>query len=190
MGICSIEGCGRKTYALGLCGKHYGRLRTTGTVDDGPFAQEPLEKRFWKKVDKRGEDECWEWIGAVSHSGYGVISFNGTNKGAHRVSYELCKGQIHEGMHVLHSCDNPKCVNPNHLRSGTPSENIQEAFDKGRKTATVSYGERNPRSKLTLEQVKFIKLNPQLGHKAIADMFGLSPNAIRGVRIGRTWRDA
>jgi len=190
MGICYVEGCGRDTYAFGLCSKHYQRLKATGTVEDGPFAQEPLEKRFWKKVDKREENDCWPWIGAISHSGDGVIGVNGRNKSAHRISYELCKGEIPEGMHVMHSCDNPKCVNPRHLRSGTASENIKDAFDKGRKQAPKLSGEQNPKSKLTLEQVRFIKSNPQLGHKAIADMFGLSPNAIRGVRIGRTWKDA
>jgi hypothetical protein len=88
---------------------------------------------------------------------------------------------------VLHSCDNRRCVNPAHLRQGTGSENIQEAFDKGRKVQPVAYGENNPKSKLTEEQVRFIKNNPDKGNTEIARLFGLSVNCIRGVRIGRTW---
>jgi hypothetical protein len=68
-------------------------------------------------------------------------------------------------------------------------QNTRDAVARGlRKKVNRQYGEENPKSKLTLEQVRFIRANPTLGHKAIADMFGLSPNCIRGVRIGRTWR--
>jgi hypothetical protein len=189
MGICSIDGCGRDVYALGLCAKHYKRRRITGTTDDGPYAQEPLEKRFWKKVQKAEPNECWEWQGAISKNGYGVIGHNGTNRGAHRVSYEIHNGAVPAGMNVLHSCDNRSCVNPNHLRSGTQSENIKEAVDKGRKFVPCASGEKNPKSKLTQEQANYIKSNPGMRHTEIAKMFCVSPNTVRGVRIGRTWKD-
>ncbi len=187
--FCCVKDCDREHYAKGLCEKHYQRLKNSGSIN-GRFAREPLEKRFWQKVEKASDDECWLWTGGVGSSGYGVIIDSGKNRSAHRISYEINVGPIPDGLFIMHKCDNRICVNPNHLRTGTQSENIQDAFDKGRKQAPKLSGEQNPKSKLTLEKVRFIKENPQLGHKAIADMFGLSPNAIRGVRIGRTWKDA
>lgn len=148
----------------------------------------PIEKRFWAKVNK--SDGCWIWTGAKSSKGYGFIGSGGSGGRmllAHRVSYEFANGEIPDGMMILHSCDNPSCVNPDHLRVGTCSDNIQEAFDKGRKIPPIFHGEENAKSKLTNDKVRFILSNPDLGHKEIADMFGLSPNCVRSVRIGRTW---
>ena len=171
---------------------HYKRIKYTGTLEEGNRARGSLETRFWKKVDKKSDNECWLWTGAKNQKGYGYIGA-GSRKGkmltAHRVSYQLANNDLLDYDYVLHSCDNPSCVNPNHLRKGTCSENIKEAFDKGRKTPPTFFGEDNPKSKLTIEKVKFIRANPQLGHKEIANMFGLSPNCIRGVRIGRTWKE-
>lgn len=153
----------------------------------------PVEQRFWPKVEIKSDSECWIWVGAKSSKGYGFIGAGGAGGKmvlAHRLSYQMFYGPIPNGAMILHECDNPSCVNPRHLRHGSGSENIKEAFDKGRKFNPVNFGEANPKSKITLEQAKFIKANPQLGHKQIADMFGVSPNCIRGVRIGRTWKEA
>jgi hypothetical protein len=189
---CYIDGCNGKIEAYGLCKKHYRRIKAHGTPDGGKYSRASLEVRFWRKVEKKSENECWTWLGSKTPKGYGsIIKDDGSKKkiGAHRASYIINKGEIPDGLYILHSCDNTSCVNPNHLRAGTQSENIKEAFDKDRKTQPILFGEENPKSKLTIEQVKFIKANPQLGHKHIADMFGLSPNCIRGVRIGRTWKE-
>lgn len=189
---CYIENCGGKVNAYGLCKKHYRRIKTHGTPNGGKYSRDTLENRFWRQVDKKSDNECWIWSGTKNKKGYGcIIKDDGSRKRhlAHRASYIINKGEIPDGLYVLHSCDNPSCVNPNHLRVGTQSENIKEAFDKGRKVQPILFGEKNPKSKLTIEQVKFIKANPQLGHKHIADMFCLSPNCIRGVRIGRTWKE-
>ena len=189
---CYIDGCDEKVDAYGLCKKHYRRIKQYGTPEGGKKARGSLDERFWKKVDKRSDNECWLWTGAKSSKGYGFIGAGGVGGkqlGAHRVSYQLANNDLTDADYVLHSCDNPSCVNPKHLRKGTQSENIKEACDKGRKTPPINFGEDNPKSKLNIEQVRFIKANPKLGHKAIADMFGLSPNCIRGVRIGRTWKD-
>ena len=199
---CVVDGCNNEVLAsyarfgdessTKYCRKHRTWLKQRGSLEPTKFSRGSLNERFERRLAEieKKDDSCWIWTFAKNKKGYGVIG--GADKKtlfAHRVSYQYHYGDLESKDYVLHSCDNPSCVNPKHLRKGTCSENIKEAFDKGRKTNPVAFGEDNPKSKLTVEQVRFIKANPQLGHKAIADMFGLSPNCIRGVRIGRTWKD-
>lgn len=105
------------------------RKNTTGHMPPGrpPHA---LAERFWKKVQKT--NSCWTWIGCKNRTGYGIIRLEPRNLRAHRVSWELVNGPIPDGMHVLHRCDNPTCVNPAHLYLGTQKDNIQDAASKGR----------------------------------------------------------
>ena len=91
----------------------------------------PIEQRFWPRVDKSGE--CWVWTGAISH-GYGVVGTGGHSGvvRVHRLSWELAIGPIPKGLHVLHRCDNPPCVNPAHLFLGTQADNMRDMREKGR----------------------------------------------------------
>ena len=89
-------------------------------------------KQLEKFISKTGDTDCWNWTGAITSTGYGKIKVQYKTKLAHRHSYELLVGPIDTGLFILHSCDNKLCVNPEHLRQGTQSENIKEMHDKGR----------------------------------------------------------
>ena len=87
---------------------------------------------FWSRVDKRGEGECWPWVGGIDTGGYGHATFFGASFQAHRLAWEFAHGQIPASMLICHTCDNPPCCNPNHLFLGTPADNMRDMQKKGR----------------------------------------------------------
>jgi hypothetical protein len=87
-----------------------------------------VEKRFWEKVEKT--ESCWIWKSPANCSGYGVIKIDGINRTAHRVSYAIKHGKIPENLFILHKCHNRKCVNPDHLYSGTQMDNVKDEIDR------------------------------------------------------------
>ena len=98
-----------------------------------------MPERFWAKVIRQDGDKCWLWVASRNEHGYGKIGREGkrSNAYAHRYSYELNVGPIPAGLLVLHRCDNPACVNPNHLFLGTYADNIHDAIAKGRPVGPI-----------------------------------------------------
>jgi hypothetical protein len=95
----------------------------------------PLKERFERFFERRGHDECWIWKAAVDQNGYGRFQIGRSNLRSHRASYIIYKGSIPDSMHILHSCDNPACVNPQHLKADTNLQNQHEAWMRDRKYA-------------------------------------------------------
>tara|TARA_R110000737_G_scaffold340221_1_gene362858 strand:- start:1016 stop:1408 length:393 start_codon:yes stop_codon:yes gene_type:complete len=106
----------------------------------------PLHIRFWEGVAKAEGNKCWEWMGSKDINGYGKLSIGGRDANfdirAHRLSYEMRFGPIKPQNLICHTCDNPSCVNPNHLFEGTQVDNMRDMSRKGRI---------NPKSLLNLQ---------------------------------------
>jgi hypothetical protein len=141
--------------------------------------------RFWSKVDKT--ENCWNWTAGTYEKGYGLYSIKNRNYRAHRVSYEMHKGPIPEGMLVLHQCDNPRCVRPDHLFLGTNADNMADKIAKGREAHVGAPGSANGLAKLTEDQV--IAIRQEAGtHQQVADKYGVSRRAIMEIRSRRRWK--
>lgn len=148
-GLCSVEGCGRKHRANGLCGAHLERQRR-GVPLDAPvrevFETDDLYERLRRYAPVGKPDECWEWTRARNKN-YGMISVgDGKLRGAHIVAWELANGQeLPPGQLVRHSCDNPPCTNPRHLRVGSHADNTADMDGRGRRGApTYGFRHRTP----------------------------------------------
>ena len=148
----------------------------------------PLEQRFWEKVQRKGESECWSWASAFGSKGYGIFWVGGTRRNdmAHRVAYELTHTKIPEGLLVRHSCDNPSCVNPNHLLLGTQKDNVRDALERNR----AAVGERNKGGGNVLSAEKARGVYAMRGRATMiqtAAMFNIGKTTVGHVWNGRTW---
>ena len=153
-------------------------------------AKTPLAVRLFSKVEKT--DGCWLWRGAMDGAGYGMIFIaktprHITNK-THRVSWELANGPIPNKLFVLHRCDTPACLRPDHLFLGTQAENIRDMVSKGRQARIKPKGEVHGMSKLTDPIVRAILANKTASGVALAEVYNVSPSTISLVRKRRIWR--
>jgi len=152
-------------------------------------------KRFWGRVDRpAGRKNCWQWTGAKTAFGYGILMWHGLpQQRTHRVSWELAYGPIPSGMFVLHHCDNPACVRPNHLFLGTQTDNQRDMRAKHRAAKPPirdQAGQANPASKLTDAAVLAIRALSSEGvqHQIIARAFRVAPSAVSLIVNGKRWR--
>lgn len=153
-------------------------------------------KSVWKKVRQGAVDECWPWNGYLS-SGRGRLDINGV-KGvyAHRAAFiaanpnvDLPLREDDSDRYVCHSCDNPICCNPGHLYLGTHQQNMDDKVARGR-SKIWSHSTKSPRAKLTVEDVKWIRIQKNYAtKKALALLYDVSEATISGCLYGRHYQD-
>jgi len=153
-----------------------------------PRVYPSAEERFWAKVDRAGE--CWEWTAGKNAAGYGIF-----NKGndqyakAHVFSLELATGERRpDGMDTCHTCDNPSCVNPDHLYFGSRQQNMDDAWNRGR----FPVGEDRPSAKTTELDVVAIRNEYAAGAEVddLCAAYGLKNSTIRCIVLGYKWKHA
>lgn len=166
------------------------------------MAAKNTPEKFWTKVRICSPNECWEWQGAVTSSGYGNLSWHGLHVQAHRVAYFLTNGGIslptnfrQEGAaaryrrFVLHKCDNRLCCNPEHLFLGSMRSNLLDAYAKGRKAQPKS---KHANAKLTATQVVAIRRRYDIGkntQQQLAVEFGVTQRAISLIVRRESYKD-
>jgi hypothetical protein len=143
----------------------------------------PLRARIYAQTEFT--KTCWVWKGNKDRKGYGIASHNRQEFRTHRLSWIMHIGEIPEGMWVLHKCDNPSCINPDHLFLGTSDDNVRDRNEKGR----TSHGERQS-GKLRREDVWAIRKEPRYrGSRAVvAAKYGVSKSAIDLILKGASWK--
>lgn len=171
---------GRKT--------HHKIYPSHGELPDSPLH---LLKRLLNGVKINQATECWEWQKHINNKGYGKLTVLGRGVYAHRLIYKLCIGDVSKNNLVMHKCDNPKCINPNHLKLGSQADNMKDCYVKGRsKLKPQSFKkEKNPQAKLIQSQIIKIKEMLNLGctQQSIADDFNISQAQISNIKRGKQW---
>lgn len=176
----------------------------------GRFVTIPLKKRFWDKVDKNGPihpydtslGRCWLWTGrksGKSHiNNYGRTKENGRQLMAHRVAWELSKGRkLPRGKALLHTCDNPPCVNPNHTYPGTAADNHRDMIEHGRSPKGEKHGRANITDDLARKILRDFPLRRKHGRRspeeqaefdAFFKRYNVSYSVARNISTRRGWK--
>lgn len=184
---CKVEGCYRKHYGNGYCKLHNHRLWKNGTLEPQKIIRDPL-KLFHSSYIPVTETGCWIWEKSIARKGYGIMWVQNEKNGAHRYSWELYHGPIPKGMFVLHKCDVPSCVNPDHLFLGTHQDNMDDMRSKGRERYVK--GEACHSAKLKESDVVQIRKLKKEGVSSIrlSELFNVIVDSINNICSYRTWK--
>jgi len=192
MSTCCIKECEKKVLAHDMCSMHWQRFRLHGS----PLRTKTVQyhgltpkERFLKYVDRPPEG-CWPWKGGLNgYKGYGMFNYYGRPRLASRVSWMLFKGDIPDGLFVCHACDNPKCVNPDHLFLGSQKDNMDDMVAKGRSNNAAKSlpGVLHGGVKLTDADVLEIRSASQ-SFRFLARRYGVSTRTIGDVKSRRSWK--
>lgn len=144
-----------------------------------------LPDRFWNKVQKSEDANCWNWLGAKDQDGYGIYGHNKKTTRAHRLLASTVYGAIESGNVVMHLCDNPSCCNPGHLVIGSIQANVSDRENKGRRTPPK--GELHKSSKITAAQALEIRYST-LTERELATKYGIGKTQVGDIRRGLYWK--
>ena len=182
---CSIDGCEKKATGRGWCSMHYKRWQIYGDphkVVNKRIHGMSLKERILDTIKIDAKSDCWNWQGSVSRVGRGRLKVNRKVTFAYRASYEAFIGEIPKNMLVCHRCDNPLCVNPEHLFIGTSKDNTLDAVKKGRHPKHEFHN----KAKLDKNKVADIR-SKRLTAKEYSDLYDVHWSTIYNVWRGNTW---
>lgn len=147
--------------------------------------RKPFADRFWARVTRN--DRCWLWTGTFYPNGYGQMRFGGPLVGVHRIAWQLSRGDIPIGLCVLHRCDTPACVNPDHLFLGTRADNMADMAAKGK--AARRYGNPSKGATLppdTVQEIRHFVFREGYSQAAVARKLGLHQTTVNKICTGRS----
>lgn len=185
---CQVDGCIKEGKIEKFCAKHYNRKQKYGDPLAGPvyYGHLPEKERFMMYVEKMPESGCWHWRGAFA-GGYGRFRMGYKNVAAHRASLLMFSTPPENFQKLLacHKCDNPRCVNPDHLFIGTHQDNIDDKMSKGRHA--TGHGVDYKHAKLTEDDVLEIRAS-ELTVRELALKFGVTTSNITAIQTGKRWK--
>ena len=152
-----------------------------------PFTPEEARESFMSRytIDHGG---CWIWTGCRAGNGYGALKVNQRQYGAHQYAYLLFRGPLSDGAMVCHHCDNPLCVNPQHLFLGTALDNVRDMFSKGRQPIRRGSAACSKLNESQVLEIRDLAGRPGIKTAELAKRFGVKPATIRAVIRKRNWR--
>ena len=181
---CIVEGCDGLHNAHGYCLLHYQRVRSAGSTDIINPKSLDVSEVFDSHLGAPNSSGCIEWQGTRNRQGYGKIQRNRKAIHAHRYAYERAHGPIPEGLVVRHKCDNPPCVNPDHLEVGTHKDNSDDCTARRRRPLGEDASAAKISNKDALEIFDLKGIEPQ---RVTAERYGVSREAVSRIHTGRAW---
>lgn len=147
----------------------------------------PVVDRFLEKTERPCLDDsaCWVWTGAKTSAGHGQVWRDGKTAPAHKVAFELFNGPVANDECVRHKCDNPPCVNPTHLETGTHNDNMRDMVERGRSKAGRAYYRMTEGQ---VEEARKLFASGRFTYSELAAVFGVSAASMGMAIRGRTWK--